>query len=131
MHVRQPKTIAPLINILPIDESITIYRIGDTQKDEFDISVFGDTRSKNIKVIKICTIPEIEILIIINEDLFEQYKKVQNKMSPKEFVKTNVKGYKSFDDYIKSHNMVSAIKEYKRIKKHKKDEGYIADLLKK
>ena len=30
IHFRQPKEIAPLIDILPIEEKIIIYRIGDT-----------------------------------------------------------------------------------------------------
>ena len=129
IHLRQPIKIAPLINILDINEKITFYRIGDTQNDEFDTSCFGELRRKNIEVIKVCTTPEIEILIIINENLYNDYKKVQNKISPKEYVKIHVKKYSSFDDYINSHDMTNAIREYKRLKK-KKGDIYLADLLK-
>lgn len=130
IHIRQPNTILPLINIMPIDEDIVFYRIGDTLRDDFNISCFGQMRCEHIKVIKICTKPEIEMLIIINEHLFEEYQKVKSKMNPKQFVKTYVRDYVSFASYVSSHDMTWSIKEYKRIKRNNKDELYIADLLK-
>ena len=130
LHLRQPKMIAPVVNTLPIQEEITFYRVGDTQRDEFDLSCFGQSRKERITIKKICTKPEIEILIIINEGLYTEYLKVSSSVSPKEFVKNKVKKYTSFNDYIDSHDMVSSIKEYKRLKKHEKDELYLADLLK-
>lgn len=41
IHARQPRTFQPLINLLPIDTDFTIYRIGDTQRDEMDLSCLG------------------------------------------------------------------------------------------
>ena len=130
LHIRQPQSITPLINILPIEEDIIFYRIGDTQNDDFDLSCFGDIRKAHIVVKKICTKPEIEILIIISEGLFEEYNKHKSKMMPKQFVKSFVRDYIDFEHYIDSHDISYAIKEYKRIKNHKKDEFYLADLLK-
>lgn len=131
IHLRQPKLIVPIINILPADTDITIYRIGDTQKDDFDISCFGDNRQKKTKIIKVCTTPEIEILIIINENMYDEYLKVKSKIKPKQFVKVFVPNYISFSDYINNHDMVAAIKEYKRIKKNRRGELYLADIIKK
>ena len=130
IHMRQPKTVLPLINILPPDEEIVFYRIGDTQREDFDISCLDQIRSEHVTVKKVCTKPEIEILIIINEHLYEEYMKVKSKMSPKQFVKAYIPGYTNFYDYISDHNMVWSIKEYKRIKQNDKDELYLSDLLK-
>ena len=130
IHLRQPYIIVPIVSTLPTETKITIFRIGDTQRDNFDISCFGETRINDIRVVKICTMPEIELLIIINEGLYEEYLKVKSKLSPKQFVKMNVTNYTSFKDYVNSHDLRSSIKEYKRIKKHKNGEGYLADLLK-
>ena len=130
LHIRQPQAITPLINILPIEEDIVFYRVGDTQKDQFDLSCFGDIRNEHITIKRMCTKPEIEILIIINEGLFEEYNKHKSKIMPKQFVKTFVNGFVDFEHYIDTHDMVNAIKEYKRIKSHEKDEFYLADLLK-
>ena len=131
IHLRQPKSIMPLINILPIDEKIVFYRIGDTQKDEFDISCFGQTRRENISVFKVCTKPEIEVLIIINEKLYSDYLKVKSKIAPKQFVKDHLHDYTDFIDYINNHDLLWAIEEYKRIKQNNKDEMYLDDLIKK
>lgn len=130
IHLRQPNSIAPLINILDINEEIIIYRIGDTQKDEFNTAVFGKIREEHISVKRVCTTPEIEMLIIINEHMFDEYMKVKSDISPKEFVKIHVKQYKSFAQYVQNHNMVYCIKEYKRLKKRSKGDLSLADLLK-
>lgn len=129
-HIRQPKAIATVLNDLPLREEITFYRIGDTLNDKFDLNCFGELRKEHIKVVNVCTTPEIEMLIIICEGLFNDYSKNKNEYSPKEYVKTFVKGYVSFDDYIKNHDMIFAIKEYKRLKKQRrKDDLFLADLL--
>lgn len=131
LHIRQPKTILPIINVLPPNEYICFYRIGDTLTDKFDTSCFGKIRQEHIEVKNVCTTPEIEILIIICEGLYNDFLKVKSDISPKEFVKTYVKGYNSFEDYISSHDIISAIIEYKRLKKQKrKNDIFLADLLK-
>lgn len=129
IHMRQPKEISALIDTLSVNEKIVFYRIGDTQKEDFSLSCFW-ARKENISVYKVCTKPEIEILIIINEHLHEEYMKTKSKVSPKQFVKTHIKDYVSFNDYIQNHDMIWSIKEYKRIKRNDKNELYIDDLLK-
>ncbi len=130
IHMRQLKEIATLINTLDIDETIDVYRIGDTQKDNYDLSGFEARKSK-ITIYKVCTKPEIEILVIISEGLYKDFckKHREHNISPKEYLKIYVKGYSSVEKYIESHDIVPAIKEYKRIKKHKDDELYLADLI--
>ena len=130
-HARQPKTILPVLNILPANEEILFYRVGDTLNDEFDTSCFGKIRQEHINVINVCTTPEIEVLIIICEGLYKDYLKCKSEISPKEFVKIHVKEYESFEDYISRHDIVWAIKEYKHLKNQKrKNDIFLADLLK-
>ena len=129
IHFRQPKEIVALINTLPLDEEIVFFRIGDTQNDAYNLTCLSARKSK-ISIKKVCTKPEIEILVIINEHLYNEYLKVKSTIKPKQFVKSNVNGYVNLDEYIKNHNMIWSIKEYKRIKRNEKDELYLADLLK-
>lgn len=126
IHMRQLKEQAPIINALDINVDIEVYRIGDTQKDLYDLSGF-EARKKKIKIFKICTKPEIEILIIIAEGLFQDYCK--KRLSPKEYVKIYIKKYKSIEKYIETHDIIPAIKEYKKLKLHKKGELYLADFI--
>ena len=130
-HARQPKRMLPVLNVLSPEEEILFYRIGDTLNDKFDISCFGEIRQEHIKVINVCTTPEIEILIIICEGLYDECLKVKSIISPKEFVKSHIKDYDSFADYVSSHDIVWAIKRYKSLKKLKrKNDIFLADLLK-
>ena len=128
IHFRQPKIIAPLINTLPIDEPLIFYRIGDTQKDKYDYSCLS-FRSDRITEYKVCTKPEIEILVIIKENLYEKYLKTKSKVQPKQFLKNEFNGLGSFSDYILKNDMIDAIKKYKNLKRHKKDEMFLAELL--
>lgn len=130
IHFRQPREIAALIDTLPIDEEIVFYRIGDTQKDEYNLSYFR-ARKDRITIIKVCTKPELEILIIINEGLYDEFLKEKSKTMPKQFVKTHVKDYTNFNDYLNAHDLRFAIDEYKRLKKNDKNEMCLADLIKK
>ena len=78
------------------------------------------------------------MLLNIVENLISEYEKVKSSITPKEFAKANItyrrKKYDNstqfYKDYFNTHpdKLVNAIKEYKRIKKHKKDEYYLADL---
>lgn len=126
-HIRQLKSIQSLINSLPIDEEIDVYRIGDTQHDEYDLTLFK-LRENHIHIHKICTKPEIEILVIINEGKLNEYNK--SGLSPKGYVKAYLSDCYDFKQYIDNHSMLSAIKEYKRMKKHEKNELYMMDYIK-
>jgi len=127
IKLRQLKDIAAIINSLPIDEDIVIYRIGDTLKDELDLSNFK-LRLDHIKVYKACTKPELEVLVIINEGLYSEYQKQSKKIKPKTFVNQRIDNF-SPDKYFKDNDMLDSIKEYRRIKKHKSGELYLIDLI--
>lgn len=121
---------------------IKIYRIGDTQNDKLIIP--NDLKrfvSKN-DIYKFCTKPELEILMIINENLEKEYEKVKSYESPKLFAKKNIKfngkrydqSSLFFQEYYGGENvknLIRNIKKYKKYKNHRrKDELYLADLLK-
>ncbi|HHT67317.1 MAG TPA: hypothetical protein GX010_03730 [Erysipelotrichaceae bacterium] len=127
IKLRQLKEIESIINTLPIDEYIDIYRIGDTLKEKLSKKGF-ELREKHIKEIKICTKTEIEILVIINENLLDEYEKNKNTIKPKQFIKQHIKNFDP-KEYFDKHDMYPAICEYKRIKQHKKDEWCLKDLI--
>ena len=123
---------------------VKIYRIGDKQTDEIKIP----RELKNIvnkkEIYKYCTKPELEMLIILNENLESKYEKVKSsKITPKDFVKINVtyngKKYDQSCDFLRDYfggkninNLINSIKKYKTYKKkHEKDELYLESLLKK
>lgn len=124
IKVRQLDDIASVINSLDINEEIIVCRIGDTLKEEMSLAKFK-LRANHIKIYKFCTKPEIEILVIINEQLISEYKK--SKKRPKTFVNEKIKRFDP-ELYFLHHDMINAIKEYKRLKKHKNDEMYLIDL---
>lgn len=126
------------LNMYPRND-VLVMRIGDVQNDIFKIP--NDYKKKIVEVRKYCTKPELEMLLIISEGLVLEFDKIKSKMSPKEFAKKHIKyGRRKYDnstqfyrDYYGTNpdKLVKAIKEYKRIKGvHKKDEQYLADLLK-
>ena len=129
IHFRQPKDIAPLIDILPINTNLTFYRIGDKQNDDYDFKCFK-LRENYIQTFRICTLPELEILVIINEGLFDEFLKDKSQIMPKQFVKEHIRGYTNIKDYLANHDLKDAILKYKSLKRHNKDQFYLADLLK-
>ena len=138
-HARQIKNsgqVKAALNIYP--EEVKVLRVGDTQSQKHTIpaeyihNIVGEE--------KYCTKPELELLLIISEGLYDQYEKVKSKMKPKDFAKQNIKlGKKRYNnstqfyrDYYGNNvdSLVSAIIVYRRKKgTHKKDELYLADLL--
>ena len=129
IKLRQLVEIAPIINSLPKDEDLIVFRIGDTLKDELSLLKF-EMRSNHIKVFKVCTKPEIEILVIINENLFSEFNKKTKNTKPKSFVREKIKDFEP-EDYFSRHDMLNDLIEYKRLKNHKKDEMYLIDLIRK
>ena len=115
-----------------------IILIGDTHKDAFKIP--SEYRERIVSIKKYYTKPELEMLFIISENLTKEFDKVKSKVSPKEFAKSHIeynrRKYKNDTSFYNHYYgdrpdfLCEAIREYKRIKKHKKDELYLADLLK-
>lgn len=117
---------------------IEVYRIGDKMSEALkDVRKYSNITAER----KFCTLPELEMLLIIAEGRFNDYQKVKSKQKPKVFCKSNIlfnhKRYdnttKFYDDYFSDRIdlLVDAIKQYRRLHgSHKKGEGYLADLLK-
>ena len=126
------------LNLYP-ENDVLIMRVGDKQSDILKIP--ADYRHKIIGIEKYCTKPELEMLLIIAEGLLPKYEKTKSTVSPKDFAKANIKiGKKHYDNsslfyrmYFGStpEKLVEALIEYKQLRgSHKKDERYLADLLK-
>lgn len=140
-HARQidkSPQIRAALNIYPGND-IKILRISDKQNDELRIP--KEYKHRITKVEKYCTKPELEILLIIAEGLLREFEKVKAHTTPKAFAKQYVKynrtrynnSTKFYDDYFGDdcRFLVDAIKQYRQLNgAHKKDELYLADLLK-
>jgi len=114
-------------------------RIGDKQTDKLVIP--GDYSEKIIRVEKYCTKPELEILLIIAEGLLADFTKSKSSIAPKAYAKAHIScGRHKYDNSTMFYReyfgnspdlLVSAIMEYRKIHgSHKKDELFLADLLK-
>ena len=115
-------------------EAITVLRILDSRGEKFNLSKAYVHKIK--KVINVITAPEIEILVILNENRYDDYSKFKSKKKPSLYCKENL----GFHD-VKSKNfmkgyfsnidaLVAAIKEYKRVSYVQRNELTLADLLK-
>jgi len=140
-HARQIKS-SPQVRLalnLYFGNDVLIMRVGDKQTDKLTIPV--DYRERISHVEKYCTLPELEMLLIISEGLVQEYDKVKSKISPKAFAKEHIRfnrvRYNNSTQFYRDYyggdctKLIHALREYKRIKgSHKKDELYLADLLK-
>ena len=85
-------------------------------------------------VINVITAPEIEMLIIFNEDKYKEFKKSGKKPSDfckKNLIMTDVKSYKFVKSYFAdSAVLVAAIRKNHEMSKIRKGEYTLLDLLK-
>ena len=113
------------------NELISVIRILDSRRENFKLSKAYESK---VDVINVITAPEIEMLIIFNEDKYNEFKKSGKK--PSIFCKENLKmsGVKSYDFvrgyFENSEILVQAIKRYNQMSKIRKDEYTLLDLLK-
>lgn len=112
------------------DDKISVIRILDSRKENFKLSKAYEDK---VDVINIITAPEIEILVIINENKYQEFKKT--KLKPSDYCKQvlkmpNVKNYDSVIKYFSDvDSLVEAIKQYRQIKTLPKGELSLIDLL--
>ena len=117
---------------------VEVWRIGDRQTDKLIIPT--EFRNQIKKVTKFCTLPELEILLILSEKKFKEYEKEKSQKHPKEFAKENIcynrRKYKGdtkfYEEYYGNDipKLITAIQEYKqRNHAHKNDEHYLIELL--
>ena len=140
-HARQISSNAQVrteLNVYP-NNDVNVIRIGDVQNETLKIPKEYKDKISDVK--KYCTKPELEMLLIISEGMIDDFEKMKSKISPKEYAKSHIffgrKKYNNSTDFYKEYYgerpevLLSAIREYKRIRKsHKRDELYLADLLK-
>ncbi len=126
------------------NKPVNILRIGDTQTDKLQIPKDLRDIVSEENITKYCTKPELEILLIINEGMYNKFiKTCRDKSQTKEFAKDNIiyngVRYNQTNNFLMDYyggkgveSLVNNIKEYKRLKKksHEKDEHFLADLLK-
>ena len=116
---------------------ISLLRIIDSKSEQFNLH--KEYRDK-VDVINIITAPEIEILMVIAENKYDDYIKYRNKKKnnnrPSDYCKEvlNMPDVKKYD-YIREYyqdfsRLVNAISKYKKYSKIKKDEYTLYDMLK-
>lgn len=141
-HCRQLKTkpeISDMIRQLPYEEKVSAIRIGDKLTDKFTVP--KEFKQKIQETNDYHTTPEFEILLIIQENLYNTYLKF--KLHPKEFAKkyVNYKGnsydctYQWIFDYfnhLSNESIIKLFEEYdnKRKRAHRNLKS-VSELIKK
>lgn len=111
-------------------EQITVFRILDSRNENFRLS---KAYINKVKVINVITAPEIEMLIIFNENKYTNFK--NSGMKPSVYCKTKLKYHDvKSEAFVKKYfsnidSLVNAIREYKRVSDIKQNETTLADIL--
>lgn len=112
-------------------DKISVIRILDSRRENFRLSKAYEHK---VDVINVITAPEIEMLIIFNEDKYKEFKKSGKKPSIfcKEDLKmVDVKEYGFVKKYFSNPKvLVAAIKKYHEMSKIQRGEYTLLDLLK-
>lgn len=101
------------------DDRISVIRILDSRREDFRLSKVYEHK---VDVINVITAPEIEMLIIYSEGVYEKFKRFGKK--PSEFCKTvlrmhDVKSYDFVRGYFNNpQKLIYSIKEYRRTEKN-------------
>lgn len=112
-------------------DKISVIRVLDSRRENFELSKAYEGK---VDIINVITAPEIEMLIVFNEDRYNDFKK--SKKKPSDFCKENlkmheVKSYKFVKTYFSNPAiLVAAIKKYHKIANVQKGEYTLLDLLK-
>lgn len=117
---------------------VIIYRIGDKQSDKLRNPKEYRDQIKTVE--KYCTLPELEVLLIIADGLYKDFRNIRP-LNAKQFAKSNIRfngkrydnSSKFYRDYFgcRPELLVYCIKEYKKLNgSHNRDQLYLADLLK-
>ena len=109
---------------------ITVFRVLDSRRENFKLS---KAYLHKVDVINIITAPEIEMLVILNEDKYKEYKK--SGLKPNEFCKgplkmRNVKSPSFVKEYFADVEiLMGAIRKYASVSKIRRGEYTLLDLL--
>ena len=113
------------------NEKITVYRILDSRRENFRL---GKAYEHKVDVINVITAPEIEMLIILNENRYDDFKK--SGMKPSEYCMMvlkmhHVKSYDFVKQYFSDSSiLIAAMKKYTEVSKIPKGEWALLDLVK-
>lgn len=131
LRCRDAKTFETRYLRKSFSDKISVIRILDSRREVFKL---GKAYEGKVDVINIITAPEIEILIILAENKYTEFKK--SKKKPSDFCKEDmrmprVKSYAFVKDYFKDYRiLMQAIKKYNELSKIRKGEYSLMDLLK-
>ena len=109
---------------------ISVIRILDSHREKFNLSKAYENK---VDVINVVTAPEIEMLIILSENKYKEYK--NSKKKPSDFCKTDlkmkdVKSKEFVSKYFsKPEKLLNAIKKYSEITKSQTGEYVLLDIL--
>ena len=112
-------------------DKISVIRVLDSRREIFKIS---KAYASKVSVINVVTAPEIEMLIILNENKYSDFKKTGKK--PSVYCKENLKMFDiKFYAFVTSYfvdinTLIYVIKKYAEISKSYKGEYKLLDLLK-
>lgn len=110
--------------------SITVLRILDSRRERFALRKEYEHK---VNIINVITAPEIEMLVILNENKYVEFKK--SKKKPSDYCVSNLKlrNVKSYDfvtEYFSDINkLLSAIKKYAEISRIPREEYSLLDLV--
>lgn len=111
-------------------ENLTIYRILDSRNENFKLSRYYKDK---VKVVNVITAPEVEVLIILNEDKYNDYCNSSLKASDYCTQKLKIKNVKSYEfiyGYFSDITvLVKAINLYKSKRQIPKNEISLFELL--
>lgn len=111
-------------------EKISIVRILDSRKENFKLS---RAYQHKVNVVNIVTAPEIEMLVILAEGKYTEYKSSRKK--PSDFCTQDLRlRYVKSRDFVQEYfqdvnKLIAAINDYKRLSNIPKGEYSLADLL--
>lgn len=111
-------------------DKISVIRILDSRRENFSLS---KAYRHKVDVINVITAPEIEMLIILSENRYTEFKRSGKK--PSDFCKedlkmSDVKSYDFVQDYFSNPTvLLTAIKKYHEISKIPRGEYTLLDLL--
>jgi transcription antitermination factor NusG len=126
-HSRQiVSPIKEYIQQLKPNDTVSIYRVGDKMSDKLFIP--KDLNRNKIKdIFNVKTLPEFEILFLLNENLFESYCKVKSIYKPSTFFKIKNPKYNKQSIFVTeyfsnldSDQIINLLRKYEKIKKHDK-----------
>lgn len=104
--------------------SIALLRIVDSRNSNFKLRKLY---RQKCCIYRICTCPEIEMLVILNEGKQKEYSKVMNSMKPSDFCKMElaypyIKKPEWLRQYWTADTLVNSIARYKQIHQFRKNE---------